>query len=128
MKQYVIIDSDGYVNCVSETQVESDGESSVEMDVPEDIIHRGLSAFRVVDGVCVYDEARAERIRIESIAADVREKRNELLDKTDYLVMSDYPISEEQRAAWAAYRQALRDLPAQEGWPDAVVWPEIPQG
>ena len=39
---------------------------------------------------------------------------------------SDYPIDAETRAAVSAYRQALRDVPQQEGFPYAIVWPEKP--
>lgn len=59
--------------------------------------------------------------------ADLRAERNALLDATDYVMMPDYPASQEDKARMAAYRQALRDLPAQDGWPGGVVWPEKPE-
>lgn len=62
----------------------------------------------------------------ENIEAAAREKRNYLLEKTDYLLMPDYPLSEEERAAWTAYRQALRELPDQKGWPTNISWPAKP--
>lgn len=40
----------------------------------------------------------------------LREKRNHLLQETDYLMVSDYPHTNKQE--WITYRQALRDLPA----------------
>lgn len=55
-----------------------------------------------------------------------RSKRNKLLQDTDYLVLPDYPILDEKRQKILAYRQALRDLPDQEGWPMNIVWPEKP--
>ena len=47
--------------------------------------------------------------------------------------MPDYPISDDQRAVVQAYRQALRDLPSQEGAPwdgggEETPWPELPAG
>lgn len=61
----------------------------------------------------------------------LRTKRDRRLAATDYLLMPDYPISDDQRAVVQAYRQALRDLPAQSGAPwdgggEATPWPEIP--
>lgn len=37
-------------------------------------------------------------------------------------------LTAEQKVAWQAYRQALLDVPQQEGFPDNVIWPEKPQG
>ena len=64
---------------------------------------------------------------LERDAADAaRARRERLLAQTDYLAMPDYPLTDEQRKAVAAYRQALRDITEQEGWPRKVVWPEKP--
>lgn len=66
-----------------------------------------------------------------SLFASLRAERDRRLAATDYLLMPDYPISDDQRAVVQAYRQALRDLPAQSGAPwdggeEATPWPEIP--
>lgn len=63
----------------------------------------------------------------EQKAQSVRAQRDRLLSQTDYLVSSDYPLSDDDLAAVKVYRQALRDVPAQDGFPDSVVWPELPQ-
>lgn len=57
----------------------------------------------------------------------IRTKRNELLTESDFAVLPDSPFTAEQRAAWAIYRQALRDVPQQEGFPFNVIFPEIPE-
>lgn len=59
--------------------------------------------------------------------AEVRAQRDSLIAKTDYLLAPDYPISAKDLEKVKAYRQALRDVPAQEGFPDNVVWPEEPK-
>lgn len=56
--------------------------------------------------------------------AEVRAKRDDLISQTDYLLQPDYPISAEDLEKVKAYRQALRDIPEQEGFPDNVTWPE----
>ena len=63
----------------------------------------------------------------EQKANAARAQRDRLLLQTDYLVSGDYPISDSDLAAVKSYRQALRDVPEQEGFPDSVVWPELPQ-
>ena len=56
----------------------------------------------------------------------VRGQRDRLLDLSDRYMISDFPITEEQRTQWQAYRQALRDIPEQPGFPDSVIWPTEP--
>jgi hypothetical protein len=60
----------------------------------------------------------------EEIAAQVRAERNELLTASDWTQVPDAPVDQ---AAWATYRQALRDIPQQTGFPEDVVWPTEPE-
>ena len=53
----------------------------------------------------------------------IRSKRDRLLSDTDWMAMSDNTMT----PAWASYRQALRDVTAQEGFPFSVVWPAKPE-
>jgi len=46
------------------------------------------------------------------VLADLRSQRNLLLSQTDWTQVNDAPLSTEQKAAYASYRQALRDLPS----------------
>lgn len=55
---------------------------------------------------------------------DVRGERNILLFKSDWTQLTDAPVSQ---AAWAAYRQQLRDIPKQSGFPNNVIWPTKPE-
>jgi hypothetical protein len=56
------------------------------------------------------------------IASNVREKRNTLLAATDYFALTDVTMD----AAMTTYRQNLRDITAQEGFPNDIVWPSLP--
>lgn len=62
----------------------------------------------------------------EQMAADVRAKRNALLAASDYTQATDYPSTYAARTAWAEYRQRLRDVTKQAGFPVDVVWPLPP--
>ena len=55
-----------------------------------------------------------------------RNERNLRLTFTDWTQLPDAPLTAEQKAAYATYRQALRDVPEQAGFPDAIEWPEEP--
>lgn len=56
-------------------------------------------------------------------AAVVRARRNKLLSDSDWTQAADAPVD---KAAWAAYRQALRDLPANTADFEGIVWPSPP--
>lgn len=68
-----------------------------------------------------------ELLTDEDRAKAAREKRDRILAETDFLLMPDYPISPEALAALKAYRQALRDVPEQAGFPSKIEWPEKPE-
>jgi hypothetical protein len=55
--------------------------------------------------------------------ANVRGKRNELLAESDWTQVADAPVDQ---AAWATYRQALRDIPQQPSFPYGITWPTEP--
>ena len=60
------------------------------------------------------------------LAASARQKRDRLIAATDYLVTPDYPISDDRLAKVKTYRQALRDIPKQAGFPRTITWPDKP--
>lgn len=78
------------------------------------------------DGVRRFQVVRVPEPTDEEIAARVRAERDVKIAETDYLAMPDYPLSEEDRAVVMTYRQALRDVPMQSGFPREVMWPEEP--
>ena len=55
---------------------------------------------------------------------DVRSKRNNLLNRSDFTQLLDYPGDKE---AWAEYRQQLRDIPEKFSDPNEVIWPPQPK-
>ena len=54
---------------------------------------------------------------------DIRAVRDELLTKSDFTQVPDYPNN---RAGWATYRQELRDITKTFSDPNSVVWPVAP--
>lgn len=69
-----------------------------------------------------------EKIETERITREARAKRDNLLKETVDSVnpMRWEALTELQKDAWRAYRQALLDVPQQEGFPTNIVWPEAP--
>jgi hypothetical protein len=56
-------------------------------------------------------------------AVDARTERDAKLTESDWTQVADAPVDQ---AAWATYRQALRDIPEQAGFPNEVTWPTEP--
>jgi hypothetical protein len=81
--------------------------------------------FSVV-GTCTiedYDGELPDRRNPEDVAEQVREERDEKLVSSDWTQVLDAPVGQ---TAWATYRQALRDVPQQDGFPLNVIWPDEP--
>lgn len=70
---------------------------------------------------------KTEEEKLKEAEDQARAKRDYLISKTDYLLTADYPISAEDLEAVKAYRQALRDVPQQEGFPNDIEWPTMPE-
>ena len=60
----------------------------------------------------------------EDTERNIREQRNFLLSESDWTQVDDAPVD---KTAWATYRQALRDITAQEGFPFNVTFPTKPE-
>lgn len=67
------------------------------------------------------DEAKAAKDAEQ--AKNIRSDRDRRLSECDWTQVADAPVD---KAAWATYRQALRDVPAQAGFPYDINWPEKP--
>lgn len=77
-------------------------------------------AYTVVVEPKTQDELDAD---YQAKASTVRAQRNKLLAECDWTQLADAQVD---KVAWAAYRQALRDVPSQDGFPDTITWPDKP--
>jgi len=79
-----------------------------------------------VDGVtttAAANEAAYKAAKDAEQANAVRQQRGEKLKDSDWTQVADAPVD---KAAWATYRQALRDVTGQEGFPWTITWPKQP--
>ena len=75
-------------------------------------------------------EAYNGEVTVEDVpmtAEEARAQRDKLLLETDWTQVLDAPISAESREAFRVYRQALRDITEQPGFPEVIEWPEKPE-
>ena len=108
-------------------------EQDIQMDIPEGCSYleiqsvtstEALKYKRVVNGTLEdipFEEKEAEVLAVEW--KRFRKSRKTLLNQSDWTQVPDDPVDS---AAWAVYRQQLRDLPANTTDPRNVVWPEPP--
>lgn len=99
--------------------------NGVEQDAAENWVQSWLEKdmFSNTDEATKTEQETEYQATLDAAAAkSVRYDRDEQLAKTDWLGLSDVTMSTE----WAAYRQGLRDVPSQEGFPYNVTWPEKP--
>lgn len=62
----------------------------------------------------------------DAMASKVRNERDALLTTCDWTQMPDSPLDELAKAAWANYRQELRNVPELSGFPNDFTWPTAP--
>ena len=77
--------------------------------------------FDTKQWVCLYSEEE----KIENEKKYVKTKRKKLLSESDWTQLPDVPLA--TKTTWASYRQQLRDITTQEGYPFAIIWPEKPE-
>lgn len=84
-------------------------------ETDEDGVETTVTVQAQIDAKVAKDNAALE--------ATERATRDELLKATDHYGLSDVTMSE----AMTTYRQALRDVPQQEGFPGTITWPTKPE-
>ena len=110
-------------------------------DFDADVVFEGPQAqptryqFAYLDGVeqidnkwytkwSVTDMDQEAKDALDTVQAEaVRKQRNEKLSASDWTQVEDSPVD---KAAWATYRQSLRDITGQEGFPWTITWPTQP--
>ena len=81
------------------------------------------------DGAYYFDYSSKQWVQDQFAQKDsIKLQRNQILQQSDWTQIPNSPLTPEQQDAWAAYRQELRDVTLQSGYPFNVVWPTPPQG
>ena len=96
------------------------------------VITEGTPAL--MDGVWTQVWVQSDKYTAEELVAynakketdkqqEVRDVRNSLLSMSDWTQLADTTVD---KSAWATYRQALRDVTQQAGFPWTITWPDAP--
>ena len=125
MDSYIFVDSDGVI--VGGVAVPAGGEASDDcppgatlVKVPE-LPQRKDCIHRYINGEISVGESFTLTPSIDSI---IRKERDARLQESDWVMLSDVPQG--IKDLWISYRQALRDITDQPGFPTEIVWPIKP--
>lgn len=72
------------------------------------------------------EPAETSQETTDRLAAGVRGQRDALLRASDFTQLGDAPLEPTKIGNWRSYRNSLRDVPNQAGFPETVVWPVPP--
>ena len=89
-------------------------------------VETGKTTERWVDMPDVLSLEDAQTADLVRRGDEARAERNARLASCDWTALLDCPLGDAERTAWATYRQALRDVTGQAGFPDAIDWPLPP--
>jgi hypothetical protein len=73
-------------------------------------------------------DTRSNQEKYDFTVGAAKITRKELLVQSDWTQIANNPLTPEQQQQWATYRQALRDITTQSGYPFNIIWPTPPQG
>lgn len=116
-KNIILMQADGYMPVV--VIEEATAEKPV---VKYREVNGQIEQYAEAAPVPVVPEPTAEQQEIQ-----VRAARNSLLDLCDWTQLPDAPLTDGEKQEWAEYRQALRDVPEQTGFPFDIAWPLVPE-
>lgn len=69
-----------------------------------------------------------DQLRSYSLGKQAKENRDKLLYESDWTQLPNGPLTTQQQQSWVVYRQQLRDITSQSGYPFKIIWPTPPQG
>lgn len=135
MSKFLLFNSDGEI---VQTILVSDGEAPPiagfsSMPVPDDVDVRDKYIY---DGAITQMPLRPSDnhkfnyttkqwvVNVALAEAQARQRRATLLQQSDWTQLPDVPLATKE--AWAIYRQDLRDVTSQPGYPTVIYWPVAP--
>lgn len=111
----------GYVEVINVSSPVVDRTKTVSLGAPQKVNGVWYQTWVINDlspeELALQDQAQAEAVRID---------RNRRLADCDWTHLADSPLDLDAKLAWALYRETLRMVPQQEGFPWDVKWPPKP--
>lgn len=119
-KYYVLVDDQNYVRQFTISDIPQAGHIELDYSIGE--CPQPGYKFNIVSKQ--WEDAQSPEEKQIEYARIAVEKRSRLLTATDWTQLPDVPLATKE--AWATYRQSLRDITAQPGYPFTITWPVKP--
>jgi len=129
----ISIDADGNITLDGGPVHDLTNMESVTGEMPTDMTYYGSGALSYDGTWAIYDQTifdnlyAADEPKREE-AAGVRKERNKRLSESDWVVTYHTEKGTNLPSEWKTYRQELRDITDQGGFPYSVNWPKNPEG
>lgn len=117
----------GFYTAAIHSELPADG-VEISQDCHATLLAAQAEGFVIVANPDGYPIAAPHQPTAAELITQMRARRDRLLRESDHTQFPDYPLNSADRAAWAAYRQALRDVPENAIDPTAINWPTAPSG
>lgn len=117
---------DGYVRVLPAGRPADDDLKVITEGAPELVNGEWVQTWVQADKYTAQELAALETQKTEQQKQDVRDRRNYLLRMSDWTQLGDAPLTQSLTLEWQTYRQALRDITAQVGFPWTITWPTEP--
>ena len=127
--KYALTDTNGRVLQISDEEIEFTSEGSKVAEITDEQaleVETSSEPLFLIEGELLTLKAKLWREQPETVRELLRPERDRLLAESDWTQLNDTTISEDKLAAWAAYRQDLRDLTDEIDENGEVDFPEKP--
>ena len=123
MSRYWIVNTDDLALLELVTSdIRSFGSGQTILQIPEELVAGNIKPELVDDELVLVEDLT----KSSPLWNSLRKLRNLKLQECDWTQLTDSPLSEEEKDAWASYRQELRDMPTNMTDPEIPVWPTPP--
>ena len=123
MSRYWIVNTDDLALLELVTSdIRSFGSGQTILQIPEELVAGNIKPELVDDELVLVEDLT----KSSPLWNSLRKLRNLKLQECDWTQLTDSPLSEEEKDAWASYRQELRDMPTNMTDPEIPVWPTLP--
>lgn len=125
---YAFVDSNSYVVfTTSSPQYPEPIPDLTIVELQQDIGNCPAQGYRYSITTNSWVDARTDQQKYNDAASEILKTRNVYLYSSDWTQIPNNPLTTQKQEQWAVYRQQLRDITTQSGYPFNVVWPTQPE-
>jgi hypothetical protein len=127
MSSYAYINKDGFVVFTSSGSEPSNVSDLTVVELEQPLPPNNVNGYAQFNWESqTWIDTRTDQQKYDEADFAAKEQRNKLLYSSDWTQIPNNPLTTEQQQEWASYRQSLRDITNQPGYPYNIGWPTPP--